>query len=250
MAAEIILVGRATADATEVNNVNGKKMAKFSLAVNRRFDREKTDFISVLLFGNLCDFALNYVKKGGSFRVSGTITTDTYTDREGVSQKDVTVSANAIKFANGANENCISIDGNITRDAEIRYSTGEKQQAFAHYSIAVNRGKTSDGKELVDYFDITSIGRDAEFAEKYFKKGTPVLVRGEVQKSTWTDRDGKNHRSVMVITDKVCLGAKRNDGADGAGNTGNAEADVPSFIDGPNGFMSIPDGIIEELPFT
>lgn len=246
MAAEIILVGRATADATEVTTGNGSKMAKFSLAVNRRFDREKTDFISVLLFGNLCDFALSYVKKGGSFRVSGTITTDTYTDREGVSQKDVTVSANAIKFANGANENCISIDGNITRDAEIRYSTGEKQQAFAHYSIAVNRGKTSDGKELVDYFDITSIGRDAEYTEKYFKKGTPVLVRGEVQKSTWTDRDGKNHRSVAVVTDRVSLGAKRAEGADDAATPENSV----TFSDGPDGFMSIPDGIVEELPFN
>ena len=144
--------------------------------------------------------------------------------------------------------------GRLTRDPEVRYSQGENATAVARYTVAVDRRFKRDGEPTADFIPCVVFGRSAEFAEKYFRQGIKILVTGRIQTGSYTNRDGnKVYTTDVVVEEQEFAESKAvSDSHVGRGSMG---APAPSEAPSPSaasadGFMNIPDGIDEELPFS
>lgn len=152
--------------------------------------------------------------------------------------------------------NKVILMGRLTRDPDIRYSAGESSTAVARYTLAVDRRFKRDGEPTADFISCVAFGRSAEFAEKYFRQGIKIAVTGRIQTGSYTNRDGvKVYTTDIVVEDQEFAESKNAspDGgsAFGGGNYGSAPAPAPSSAPASaDGFMNIPDGIDEELPFN
>lgn len=131
--------------------------------------------------------------------------------------------------------------GRLPRDPEIRYSQGANQTAIARFSLAVNRRFKREGEPDADFFNYTAFGKQAEFVEKYLKKGTKVVITGRVQNDNYTNKEGQKVYSVQVIVEEIEFAESKN----AAGNTVSSPSGAVE-----DGFMSIPEGAEEELPFN
>ena len=138
--------------------------------------------------------------------------------------------------------NKVVLMGRLTRDPEVRYSAGENALAIARYTLAVDRRFRRDGEASADFIPCVSFGRTAEFAEKYFRQGLKIAVTGRIQTGSYTNRDGQKVYTTDVVVEEQEFAESK---GTGGGNAGAA----PQTAD-PDGFMSIPDGIDEELPFN
>ena len=192
--------------------------------------------------------------------------------------------------------NKVILMGRLTRDPEVRYTTGDNQMAIARYTLAVDRrfsrGGNNDGNNA-DFIPCVVFGKSAEFTERYLKKGTKIAVTGRIQTGSYTNRDGvKVYTTEVVVEDQEFAESKNaasgsgnfggynggnggfngggnynggNSGYNNGGNGGyrgganqaprdNAPAPAPApqepASDSLDGFMNIPDGIDEELPFA
>ena len=147
--------------------------------------------------------------------------------------------------------NKVILMGRLTRDPEVRYSQGDNAMAIARFSIAVDRrrsGNNADG-QTADFINIVAFGKLGEFAEKYLHKGTKVTLSGRIQTGSYTNKDGVKVYTTDIIADEIEFAESKNSsGADGgfSGNTGSRPAPAAAG----DGFMNIPDGIDEELPFN
>ncbi len=152
--------------------------------------------------------------------------------------------------------NKVILMGRLTRDPEIRYSQGESATAVARYTLAVDRRFTrnngGDNQQTADFIGCVAFGRSAEFAEKYFRKGLKIVVTGRIQTGSYTNRDGqKVYTTDVVVEDQEFAESKNASPAGSADMSGGfAPADRPSPSEAGDGFMNIPDGIDEELPFN
>lgn len=147
--------------------------------------------------------------------------------------------------------NKVILMGRLTRDPEIRWSQGQEQTAIARYTLAVDRRFKRDGdSQSADFIACVAFGRQAEFAEKYLRQGTKIAITGRIQTGSYTNREGQKVYTIDVIVEEqeFCekKGAETNQGA--AGNSRPAQPAQP--MTDPDGFMNIPDGIDEELPFS
>lgn len=144
--------------------------------------------------------------------------------------------------------NKVILMGRLTRDPEVRYSSGDNQMAIARYTIAVDRRMKRDGdSQTADFIGCVAFGRQAEFAEKYLRKGTKIAVTGRIQTGSYTNKDGqKVYTTDIVVEDHEFAESK---GTSGDTGFAPAERPAPSSAAG-DGFMNIPDGIDEELPFN
>ena len=94
--------------------------------------------------------------------------------------------------------------GRLTRDPEVRYTNGDEPKAIAKFGIAVDRRfKNSNGEYEADFFNCTAFGKQAEFAEKYLKKGTKILIEGRLQNDNYTNRDGQKITATGIVLDNV-----------------------------------------------
>lgn len=145
--------------------------------------------------------------------------------------------------------NKVILMGRLTRDPEVRYSSGDNQMAIARYSLAVDRRGRREGNDgqTADFINCVAFGRAGEFAEKYFHKGIKVLVTGRIQTGSYTNKDGQKVYTTDVIIEEQEF-AESKSASDNVG--GFAPADRPSPSSAGDGFMNIPDGIDEELPFN
>ena len=145
--------------------------------------------------------------------------------------------------------NKVILMGRLTRDPEVRYSQGENSTAIARYTLAVDRRfrRNNDGEQTADFIGCVAFGRSAEFAEKYFRQGLKVVVTGRIQTGSYTNKDGQKVYTTDVIIEEQEF-AESKSASDNAG--GFAPADRPSPSSAGDGFMNIPDGIDEELPFN
>ena len=145
--------------------------------------------------------------------------------------------------------NKVILMGRLTRDPEVRYSQGEQATAIARYTLAVDRRFKRDGdQQTADFIPCVAFGKAGEFAERYFRKGTKVLVTGRIQTGSYTNKDGQKVYTTDVIVEEQEFAESKNSGGD---NSGFAPADRPSPSSAAgDGFMNIPDGIDEELPFN
>lgn len=126
--------------------------------------------------------------------------------------------------------------GRLVRDPEVRYG-GANNTAVAHYSIAVDRRYKTE-ENAADFIPLVSFGKTAEFVEKYLKKGTKIVVEGELNNNNYKDKEGKMVYGFQVVTSNVEF----------AESKGTTSESAPS--DAGDDFMKIPDNIQEALPFN
>ena len=155
--------------------------------------------------------------------------------------------------------NKVILCGRLTRDPEVRYSQGAEPMAIARYTLAVDRrrGRNNDQNEqTADFISIVAFGRNGEFAEKYLKKGTKMLITGRIQTGSYTNKEGVKVYTTEVVVEEQEFAESKNSASNG-GNYSNYDnapsapvGNEPAPTAAESGFMNIPDGIEEELPFN
>ena len=146
--------------------------------------------------------------------------------------------------------NKVILMGRLTRDPEVRYSQGESPLAIARYTLAVDRRFKRDGEATADFISCVAFGKTAEHVERYYRQGLKVTVCGRIQTGSYTNKDGVKVYTTEVVVEDHEFAESRNAGGDNSGS-GYAPADRPSPGSAAgDGFMNIPDGIDEELPFS
>ena len=143
--------------------------------------------------------------------------------------------------------NKVILMGRLTRDPEVRYGTGENSTAVARYTIAVDRRFKRDGEQSADFISCVTFGRNAEFAEKYLRQGTKIVLTGRIQTSSYTNRDGQKVYTTDIVVEEQEFAESK---AATAGNGGQNNYSRPAAAADAEGFMNIPDGIDDELPFS
>ena len=147
--------------------------------------------------------------------------------------------------------NKVILMGRLTRDPEVRYSQGEQATAIARYTLAVDRRFRRDGEASADFISCVSFGRTAEFAEKYFRQGLKIAVTGRIQTGSYTNKDGVKVYTTEVIVEEQEFAESRAEAEANRASFQRQSAPSPApSADAGDGFMNIPDGIDEELPFN
>lgn len=151
--------------------------------------------------------------------------------------------------------NKVILMGRLTRDPEVRYTQGNNQMAVARYTLAVDRRFNRNGDEnTADFISCVAFGKSAEFAERYLHKGIKIAVTGRIQTGSYTNKDGvKVYTTDVVVEDQEFAESKNSSGGNsfgGFGGANNEPAAAPMPMAAGDGFMNIPDGIDEELPFN
>ena len=155
--------------------------------------------------------------------------------------------------------NKVILCGRLTKDPEVRYSQGGEPMAIARYTLAVDRRRgrnNGDGEQTADFISCVAFGRSGEFAEKYLKKGTKMLITGRIQTGSYTNKDGVKVYTTEVVVEEQEFAESKNSSSNGGSSYGDnysnasAPANDPAPTAAGDGFMNIPDGIEEELPFN
>jgi single-strand DNA-binding protein len=119
---------------------------------------------------------------------------------------------------------------------------------IARYTLAVDRrSKDANGNRQADFISCVAFGKSGEFAEKYLHKGRRICIEGRIQTGSYNDKDGNKRYTTDVVVDahEFCENKTTSDAAQ---NTAPAQLS-PGLQSATDGFMQIPDGIDEELPF-
>lgn len=134
--------------------------------------------------------------------------------------------------------NKVIIMGRLARDPEVHYTQGETPTAIARYTLAVDRRVKREGEQTADFIGVVAFGKAAEFAEKYCYKGTKLLVTGRIQTGSYTNKDGnKVYTTDVIAEDQEFCESKKT-----------TEEEAPKTD--ADGFMNVPEGIEENLPFA
>lgn len=131
--------------------------------------------------------------------------------------------------------NKVILMGRLTRDPEVRNSQGGT--AVARYTLAVDRMFKREGEPNTDFINCITFGKSSEFVEKYLKKGMRIAVSGRIRTGSYTNRDGVKVYTTDIIVEEHEFAERKQAGA----------CDMPGQGDG---FMNIPDGLDDELPFS
>ena len=129
--------------------------------------------------------------------------------------------------------NKVILMGRLTKDPEVRYTNGGK--TIGSFSIAVDRRFKSEGQPEADFFTCVTFGKQAEFVEKYLKKGTKILLSGQIQNNNY-EKDGVKHYNTQIVVDEIEFAESKKTQAE---ETSSKSED----------FMAIPDDAGDDLPF-
>ena len=170
--------------------------------------------------------------------------------------------------------NKVVLMGRLTRDPDVRYTQGDNSMCIARYTLAVDRrfSRNNNDGQTADFISCVAFGRSGEFAEKYLHKGTKIAVSGRIQTGSYTNKDGVRVYTTEVVVDDQEFAESRNasqangsyggnnnygggnnnygGGYSGGNSYGSCQNTSQSSGGSMDGFMNIPDGIDEELPFT
>ena len=156
--------------------------------------------------------------------------------------------------------NRVILMGRLTREPDDRYSQGgEGSMAVARYTLAVDRRRTrsneSGNEQTADFISCVVFGRGAEFAEKYFHQGIRIVVSGRIQTGSYTNREGQKVYTTEVVVEEQEFAESKASSDSYAASHPQQNAAPASSMPSPgaasaDGFMNIPDGIDEELPFN
>ena len=158
--------------------------------------------------------------------------------------------------------NKVMLCGRLTKDPTVTYTQGERQMAIARYTLAVDRrrGRSDGSEQTADFIQCVCFDRAAEFAEKYLKQGTKMIVTGRIQTGSYTNKDGQRVYTTDVIVEDQEFAESKSASATSttnstfAGNFRESESNAAKGAaaeDAGDGFMNIPDGVEDEgLPFN
>lgn len=135
--------------------------------------------------------------------------------------------------------------GRMVRDAEIRWNQGENQTCIARFTLAVNRKYARQGDKDADFISCIAFGKTAEFLEKYGHKGIKFVVEGRIQTGSYTNREGQKVYTTDVVVESIEFGESKSAAVSNNTNNDNMQQQTDE-----NGFMLIPEGLEEELPFN
>lgn len=144
--------------------------------------------------------------------------------------------------------NKVILMGRLTRDPVIRYTEGQNQTCIARFTLAVDRRRKQEGQQEADFPSCVAFGKTAEFIEKYMRQGTKIVLTGRIQTGSYTNRDGNKVYTTDIIAEDAEFAESK---AAAERNSGSRQQETPqnSYQTDADGFMNIPDGIDEELPF-
>ena len=145
--------------------------------------------------------------------------------------------------------NKVILMGRLTRDPEVRVTQGENATSVARYTLAVDRRGRDNN--TADFISCVAFRGGAEFAEKYLRQGTKIVVVGRLQTGSYTNKDGNKVYTTDVVVEEHYFAESKGSGSN---NSSKAPAAATSnsapATSNPDGFMNIPDGIDEEIPFS
>ena len=138
--------------------------------------------------------------------------------------------------------------GRLTRDPDVRYTTTKegKQMAIARYTVAIDRRfkrQNDDSQQTADYISCVAFDKLGEFAEKYLKQGTKIVVAGRIQTGSYTNKDGQKVYTTDVVVEE-CEFAESKGTMSPSTNTQSEPQESPD-----KDFLNIPEGLEAELPF-
>lgn len=135
--------------------------------------------------------------------------------------------------------NKVIMMGRLTRDPEVRYSN--EGSAVSKFSLAVDRRYKREGQPDADFFNCVAFGKTAEFTEKYLKKGTKIVLEGELQNNNYTNKDGQKVYGMQIVVNSLEFAESK--------SRSNSDPESTQQVDS-NEFMNVPDVAEEELPFA
>ena len=141
--------------------------------------------------------------------------------------------------------NSCTFFGRLVRDVELRYS--QSNVAVGRFTLAVNRAYQK-GDVKADFLNMVAFGKTAENIEKFFRQGSRIVVHCHVQNENYTNKDGNKVYQTNFIVDSFSFVDTRAEG--GITQNQNTQPTPPPMPTDSDGFMNIPDGIDEELPFS
>ena len=144
--------------------------------------------------------------------------------------------------------NRVILMGRLTRDPNISYSQSGDNLTIARFTLAVDRrGRRMDSEEqTADFIGCVCFGRLAEFSEKYLRQGTKIAVTGRIQTGSYTNKEGQKIYTTDVLLDDIEFAESKN----AQDRTSYQAGGRPTPSAAGDGFMNIPDGLDEELPFN
>lgn len=142
--------------------------------------------------------------------------------------------------------NKVILMGRLTRDPEMRY--GQSGNGVCSFSIAVDRRFKREGQPDADFFNCTAFGKQGEFVEKYLRKGTKIVLDGEIQNNNYTNKDGQTVYNVQIIANSIEFAESKAAAASNGGYAG--PTDAAPATDAGSDFINIPDNVDEKLPFN
>lgn len=146
--------------------------------------------------------------------------------------------------------NKVILMGRLTRDPDIRYTQGNEPMAIARYTLAVDRKSRKENEANADFISCVAFSKNAEFAERYLRQGTKIVVEGRIQTGSYTNKDGYKVYTTDVVVESTEFAESK---ASGSSTEGSSRSNMAPPSDGPapDGFMNIPDGVEDEgLPFN
>lgn len=124
----------------------------------------------------------------------------------------------------------------LTKEIELKYSASGT--AYLMNGIACDRKYKKDGEPTADFFNIKVFGKTAEAMNQYLHKGSKVFIEGDLQTETYTDKAGSKKTSTAIFVTSWEF-------AESKADSGNGNSNAKS-----NDFLNVPDGLVEELPFS
>lgn len=137
--------------------------------------------------------------------------------------------------------NKVILMGRLTRDPEVRYSQGQQPLAIARFTLAVDRRYKTENEPTADFVRCVAFGKNAEFIEKYFRQGIKVLIAGRIQTGSYTNEEGQKIFTVDVVVEEQEFAESKKV---------NEQKNLSDIPENGDGFIDIPEGIDEELPFN
>lgn len=145
--------------------------------------------------------------------------------------------------------NKVILIGRLTRDPEIRTTANS---TMASFSVAVDRRFKQEGQPDADFPRVIAWGKTAEFIEKYFHKGMKIGIEGRIQTGSYQNQNGQTVYTTDVIAEAVEFVESKNASGSVGGNSGGGSntQSTPAPQTSDDGWMNIPEGVDEELPFN
>ena len=147
--------------------------------------------------------------------------------------------------------NKVILMGRLTSDPTIRYAQNENSTCIANYTLAVDRRFKRQGEEqTADFIRCVAMGKGGEFAEKYLHQGTKIVVEGRIQTGSYTNKDGNKVYTTDVMVESQEFAESKSASQQNENSQSSAPTRPNPTSASNDGFLNIPDGIEEELPFT